>query len=70
MFLASHHRASLAETREPYMTMDMDIKERLLEKLKAHAPNTGLPDFHYPSFVKEVRFPSPRKARPRPAPGH
>ena len=55
------HSTSLQQAQQPYPTMDAGIKAALLSKLKASAPKIGLPDFSFPSFVKEVREGGPSR---------
>ncbi|KAJ7118712.1 CDC45 family [Mycena epipterygia] len=43
---------SLAQTQQPYSHMDMDLKKTLIHKLNDIAPEYGLVELSYPSFMR------------------
>ena len=47
---------SIPQTQQPYTHMDMDLKKILIQKLNDIAPEHGLVELSYPSFVKCYGF--------------
>lgn len=45
-------RFSIPQTQQPYPHMDMDLKKVLLQKLNDVAPEYGLVELSYPSFMR------------------
>ena len=45
-------RFSIPQTQQPYSHMDMDLKKSLLQKLEDVAPEYGLVELSYPSFMR------------------
>lgn len=45
-------RFSISQTEQPYPHMDMDLKKVLLQKLNDVAPEYGLVELSYPSFMR------------------
>lgn len=43
---------SIPQTQQPYSHMDMDLKKELISKLSAIAPEYGLVELSYPSFMR------------------
>ncbi|KAJ7771680.1 CDC45-like protein [Mycena metata] len=43
---------SILQTQQPYSHMDMDLKKTLLQKLNVIAPEYGLVELSYPSFMR------------------
>ncbi|KAJ6500517.1 CDC45-like protein [Mycena sanguinolenta] len=43
---------SILQTQQPYSHMDMDLKKTLVEKLNEIAPQYGLVELAYPSFIR------------------
>ena len=48
----SCHRFSIPQTQQLYAHMDMDLKRQLRDKLDAIAPEYGMIELTYPSFVR------------------
>ena len=48
----SHYSFSILQTQQPYSHMDMDLKNVLLAKLNDVAPEYGLLELSYPSFMR------------------
>jgi cell division control protein 45 len=46
------HRFSVLQTQQLYAHMDMDLKRQLRDKLDAIAPEYGMIELTYPSFVR------------------
>jgi cell division control protein 45 len=46
------NRFSILQTQQPYAHMDMDLKKELMGKLSAIAPEYGLVELSYPSFMR------------------
>lgn len=57
---ASNHflpnRFSIPQTQQPYSHMDMDLKRSLIQKLNDIAPEYGLIELSYPSFMRCFGF--------------
>lgn len=51
---------SIPQTQQPYSHMDTDLKQQLRSKLDAIAPEYGMVELSYPSFVRHYGF----RARP------
>lgn len=49
-------RFSLGQTQQPYAHMDMDLKRDLVQKLNDIAPEYGLVELSYPSFMRCFGF--------------
>jgi cell division control protein 45 len=51
---------SIPQTQQPYSHMDTDLKQQLRSKLDAIAPEYGMVELSYPSFLRHYGF----RARP------
>ena len=47
---------SIPQTQQPYAHMDMDLKKMLIQKLNDIAPEYGLVELSYPSFIRCYGF--------------
>ena len=47
---------SIPQTQQPYPHMDMDLKKTLIQKLNDIAPEYGLVELSYPSFIRCYGF--------------
>jgi len=54
--LDSLYRFSLAQCQQSYSHMDMDLKRELRDKMESIAPEYGLVELAYPSFVRSFGF--------------
>jgi cell division control protein 45 len=52
----SLYRFSLAQCQQSYSHMDMDLKRELRDKMESIAPEYGLVELAYPSFVRSFGF--------------
>lgn len=52
----SLYRFSLAQCQQSYSHMDMDLKRELRDKMESIAPEYGLVELAYPSFIRSFGF--------------
>jgi cell division control protein 45 len=50
------NRFSIQQSRQSYSHMDMDLKSSLRDKLEEIAPEYGLVELHYPSFMRAFGY--------------